>query len=111
MLHSLVFVMHSTNKISNDTLKKCLHVLTYSFPPPRGLHAAVCFSFSHCRGSTVFHGAGSWTKHSPRQHRCMEAHLPKAGRDRLLQLHCERGFLIFVLLTSFCSGFVIALYE
>lgn len=29
--------------------------------------------------------------HSAGQHWCVEAHLPKAGRDRLLQLHGENS--------------------
>lgn len=57
------------------------------FLPSRGLHAAVCFSFTDCGSSTVFYGAGSWPKYSPGKHRRLETHLPKAGRDRLLQLH------------------------
>lgn len=71
-----------------------------SFVPSRRLHAAVCFPFGGCGSSTVFYGAGCWSKHSTGQHRCMEAHLSKAGRDRLLQLHGEH-FLFFFCLRPF----------
>lgn len=71
-----------------------------SFVPSRRLHAAVCFSFGGCGSSTVFYGAGCWSKHSTGQHWCMEAHLSKAGRDRLLQLHGEH-FLFFFCLRPF----------
>lgn len=64
--------------------------------PSRGLHAAVCVSVTDCGSSTVFYGAGSGPEHSTGQHRCLEAHLPKAGRDRLLQLHSEDLKLLFI---------------
>lgn len=76
-----------------------------SFVPSRRLHAAVCFSFGGCGSSTVFYGAGCWSKHSTGQHWCMEAHLSKAGRDRLLQLHGEH-FLFFSVWDLFLFTFM-----
>lgn len=91
----------------SDITKKASHIyfsslyFTPSFLPCRRLHAAVCFSSTGRGSSTLFYGVGSRPEHSAGQHRRMEAHLAKTGRDRLLQLLGEDFYYVCVL-----TGFV-----